>query len=159
MRNGAVRTPFVEQADDALGPRAVALLDERTELLVVAEARPDLVPQGRRLLELRIDRPHERALGALGTGRERRELGVQRLDAEVLRKRERSAHELLPCREVVVDERARNARLLRDGADAQVARATGHDHAARGAEDLVDAARRSRRSGRLLRSGHPQYPD
>ena len=53
--------------------------------------------------------------------------------------------ELLPGREVVVDERSRHARLLRDGADAQVARATADDDAAGGAQDLVDAARRSRR--------------
>ena len=158
-RDGAVLTPFVEQPHDSLRPGSIALLDERSELLVVAEARPHLVPERRCLLELRVDRPDERPFGPLGAGRQRGELGLQRLDAEVLRVGERRAKELLARREVVVDERAGHARLLRDGPDAQVARAATDDDATCSTEDLVDAARRGGRVSRLLRSRHPQYPD
>ncbi len=45
-------------------------------------------------------------------GRECRELDLERRDAEVLRVRERGAQELLPRREVVVDEGPRHAGLL-----------------------------------------------
>ena len=94
-RDGAIFPTFVEQEDDPVGPGPVALLDERAQLLVVAEARPHLVPQCRRLLELGIDRPEERSLGALGAGREGRELGVESDDAQVLGVRERRAEQLL----------------------------------------------------------------
>ena len=158
-RDGAVLATFVEQADDPVGPRPVALLDERPKLLVVAKTRPHLVPERGRLLELGVDRPKERALGALGARREGRELGVESDDAKVLGVRERRAKQLLASGEVVVDERAGHARLLGHGADPEVARPTGDDHTTRRAQDLVDSRSCCRRRRSLLGSRHPQYPD
>ena len=141
---------FFDQPNDSLRPGPVALLDERPEVVVVPYARPDLVPEGRHLLERGIERPVERPLGALEPGREPCELRLERLDAPVLGVREGRPQQLLPRREVVVDERARHAGLERDVPDAERVRALRHDHAAGCAEDVVDAVggRASRGCGR-----------
>ena len=143
-------TPFLEQPHDALRPGAVALLHERAQLLVVAQARPDLVPERRVCLERRIDRSQSARSARSAPVESVASSASSASIAEVLRVRESGPEQLLPRREVVVDERPRDAGLLRDGADSQVARAARDDDAAGGLQDLVDATRGGGRR-RLLR--------
>src|SRR5262249_35305164 len=138
-RHRAVVSSLVEEPRDALDPRVVALAHKRAELLVVTQARPDFVPERRRLLELGLDRPHARTLSPLRAGPDRCKLCLERRDAQVFGIGERRAQELLASREVVVDERARDARLLRNAPDPQIARTSRDDDATGGAQDLVDA--------------------
>jgi hypothetical protein len=57
-----------------------------------------------------------------------------------------------------VDERPGDTGLQRDASDAKSVSAFGHDHAARSAQDLVDAIAHGP-GRRLLDSGHRWYPD
>ena len=147
--------PCFEQSNNPLHPAAIALTYERTELEVVAEAAPHLVPEGRRRVERGLDRAQERALRFLGAGGQLHELGLEGLGTAVLRESERRSQELLPRGEVVVDERPGDAGLDGDAPDPKRVRTFGHDHAAGSAQYLVDAVARGTRR-RLLDPRHPE---
>jgi hypothetical protein len=131
-RHRAVLLAVFQQAHHAIEPGPVPPLDQGLELVVEAQARPDLVPEDALVADGRVgvDAEEKRALEPVGPGGKAPDLVVDELVEAALGECKRAAQQLLPGREVVVHERLRDARLLGDARHAQPVGALADDNAA-----------------------------
>ncbi len=132
---------LLDERDEACEPVSVRAFDARAQLVVEPQAAPDLVPQGTLVAEarIRVDAQAERTLQPLCSGRKCRELRRERRLPALLRPGERVPQELLAGREVVVDERFRDAGLVGNARHAQTVRPLADDDATGCVQDPGDA--------------------